>query len=541
MIARAAWTAIFALALLLAGCGEPKPKLAAVPVPDVAAAEPSVRAALTEARAQFDRLAGGKTAQTDLANAYGELAMAYQAHSVIAPAEAAYRNAMTLAPTDKRWPYLLGHLYNDAGRMEEAIKSFEAALAIDGNDGPIVFSLAEVSLQHGDLDRAEQLYAKLQARTDERPAALAGLGKVALARRDYKLAIERFEEALKLSPESTRLRQPLATAYRATGDRARAEQNLALYSVEGFEPQIVDPAVEQMGAKAASSRALYRRGKRAIEAGRFDLAETSFRAAAEADPKDAGALAFLGLAQVNLGRDEEASRTLEKALSLDPGNPLAHLSLGVAYDRRGLDDKAREQYEATLQHDPANAQARVYLADAQMRLDQPAAAVELYRQVLADTPDALRIQLSLAMALVKAKRFADARKALEGAFAAQSNNASIGNALARLLATSPDSAVRNGARAQQLSKALFESTRHPEAAQTYAMALAETGRFDEAVALQLQTLRAVERQAPESVKQFMQKNLALYQSHKPVRAGWSDDDPAMKPRSAAASRGARNS
>src|SRR5262249_40095031 len=153
------------------------------------------------------------------------------------------------------------------------------------------------------------------------------------------------------------------------------------------------------------------------------------------------------------------------------------------YDRRGQDERAIEQYEATLRHDPDNPQARVYLADAKMRMGQAAAAAELYRKVVAESADSGRIQLSLAMALIKARRYADARKVLEAAFAAQPRNGSIGNALTRLLATAPDAAVRDGTRALELSKTIFESTRHPDAAQTYAMALAERGRFDDAAKL----------------------------------------------------------
>ena len=50
---------------------------------------------------------------------------------------------------DKRWPYLFGHLYNDASRLPEAISMFDTALAIDGSDAPTLVSLGEAYLQHG--------------------------------------------------------------------------------------------------------------------------------------------------------------------------------------------------------------------------------------------------------------------------------------------------------------------------------------------------------------------------------------------------------
>ena len=49
--------------------------------------------------------------------------MVYHAQDLPTPAEVAYINAMRLAPGDKRWPYLLAHLYADASRLPEAIRT----------------------------------------------------------------------------------------------------------------------------------------------------------------------------------------------------------------------------------------------------------------------------------------------------------------------------------------------------------------------------------------------------------------------------------
>jgi tetratricopeptide (TPR) repeat protein len=535
MIAVRVWLIAAVFACLVSGCGESKRELAPVPVPDLSLAEPSVRSALVRARTQFDGIAARKPSDAELANAYGDLAMSYQAHSFVAPAEAAYRNARALAPREKRWPYLQGHLYNDAGSMAEAINAFEAASSIDGEDGPILFSLAEVSLQHGDLDKAQALFEKFQSKGDEQAAALAGLGKVALAKHQFAVAIERLEQALRLSPDSSRLRQPLAMAYKGIGDGKKAEQNLAQYAVDGLEPAIADPAVEAMGSKVASARALFKRGQRAIEAQRFDLAEASFRTGREVDSKNAAALAYLVFSLANRGRSEDVQRPLLESLEIDDTNALAHFSLGVVYDRQGQDARASEQYEAALKYHPQNTQALVYLADAKMRMGLPGAAAELYRQVLHQSSDSASIQMSLAMASVKARRFGEARKALEAALAAQPRNPAIANALARLLATAPDNSVRDGARAAQMAKALFESTQHPEVGQTYAMALAETGKFDEAVKLQQETISVVDPKGANFMKPFLARNLALYRQRKPAREGWAVDDPAFQPRSPAVS------
>ena len=530
-------TSLFLAGLIAAGigaCGEAERPLVQIPVANVDDLEPSVRTALTRAQSEFDRIAAAKPTAVELGNAYGELAMTYHAQVLVPQAEAAYANARVLARREQRWPYLLGHLYNDASRLPEAIVAFEVALAIDANDAPTRVSLGEAYLQRGDLDKAEAMYKGLETNDKARAVALTGLGKVALAKRQYGDAVRHLEGALQLAPGAARLRHPLAMAYQGLGDRTKAEETLRRYSADAGEPEVADPLADALGAKVAASRVLLRRGQRFGKAGRFDLAEPAFRAAVEADPTNADAIANLGVSLANLGRLDEAERRLSESLAIDDTNAIAHLSLGVVLDRQGLDHDAVRQYTTALNRDPANIQARVYLADAQMRLGRPEEAVKHYRIALDQSPDSSRTQVSLAFAYIKAGHYNEARKLLEAALQAQPRNAEVINMLARVLATAPAGPVRDGARALELAKALFTSTRNPEVGQTYAMALAETGNFAEAVVLQRETIIVFDRAGSAHKKPFLQRNLALYEQGKPTREAWAKDDPVFRPRSPAA-------
>jgi tetratricopeptide (TPR) repeat protein len=525
--------AVLCLAVALVSCADRRAQLTPVPSPDVSAFEPSVRNAVTSARATLDRIAAGNPGDAQLGAAYGELAMTYHAQDLVAPAEVAYADARLLAPNDKRWPYLQGHLYNDASRVAEAIQSFEAALAIDRNDAPTLQTLGQIYLQQGDFDKAQSMFERLEKDQNSRAAALAGLGKVALARRDYRAAIDRLEEALKLWPGAAKLRQPLAMAYQGAGDRAKADENLKHYAIDGGEPAVDDPIADALGDKVAASKVLLRRGQRFGKAQRFDLAEKAFRAAVDADPQNAEALANLGISLANLGRIGDAQKALEKSLSMDGSNAVAHMSLGVVFDRQGRDQAAVDQYVAALSQDSENAQARVYLADAMMRMGKAADAARVYREALDQSPGSPRMQYSLALADIKAGRFADARRLLEEGLAANPGNQTFTNALARVLATAPEAGVRDGPRALQMARALFEAMRSPEVGVTYAMAFAQNGNFDEAVKLQRETIIAFERSKHEVSKPFLQRNLAHYERHEPSREGWAPDDPLFAPRAPA--------
>jgi len=526
----------FALLLLLAACTQPLPELLPMPATDMSALEPAVRARISDAHADFERLAQGRPAAAPLADAYGELGMVYHAQDLTAPAEVAYTNAHRLAPRDKRWPYLLAHLYADASKLPQAMKTFEAVLAIDARDVPTQIYLGQLYFQNGELDKAQALFAKALTDKDARAAALTGLGKVALAQGRYREAAERLEEALKLWPNATRLRQPLAMAYRGLGDTAKAQAHLARHEPKGAEPGLSDPIVDLMSSKVVVSRVLLRRGQRFGKEGRFDLAEKEFRAAVASDPANAEALANLGISLANLGRTEEAQARLVESLALDDSNALAQFSLAVVYDRQGLDAAAIERYLATIRRDPGNVQALVYLADAKLRSGSAAEAARYYRQALDKSADSPRIVLSLAMALIRAGRHAEARKVLETAYAQEPRNAELTNALARLLATAPQASVRDGPRALKMAKALFEATRSLTVGQTYAMAFAETGNFAEAVKLHQETIIGYQRSGSPVDQAFLQRNLRLYEQGKAAREGWSAADAVFQPRSPAAAR-----
>jgi tetratricopeptide (TPR) repeat protein len=519
-------------ALSIAACG--RPELVAIPPTDTSKLEPAVRNAIATAQSGFDAIQARHPSNAELAEAYGQLALVYHAQDLGIPAEAAYRNARVLAPSDKRWPYLLAQLYADSGRVAEAIAMFEVVRKIDKNDIPTQIALGRLYLSSGELDKSAALFQEALPTADARAAALAGLGKVALARGDNKDAVEKLEEALKLMPAATRLRQPLAMAYRALGDTAKAEANLARYVPGGDEPGVADPIVEQLSAKVVVSKVLMRRGQSYAREGRFDLAERTLRAAVTSDPTNAEAVANLGISLANLGRTAEAQSRLQESLRLDDSNALVHLNLAVVYDRQGLDRQAVAEYEAALRRDAGNAQALTYLADLKMRLAKSDEAAAVYREALQKFGNSPRLELSLALALIRGQHIAEAHKVLESAVSAQPQSPDLVNALARLLATAPDAKVRDGKRALTMAKALFEATRSLAVGQTYAMAFAETGNFTEAVKLQQETIIGYERSGTPVDKTFLAHNLALYQRQQPARQGWSFDDPVFQPRSPAA-------
>ena len=525
--------ALAVLGLVAEGC-DSQPDLLPMPTADLSMVEPAVRNRIASANAEFDTRTRSQTSSPDLARAYGDLGMVYQAQDLTAPAEVAYVNARRLDSHDKRWPYLLAHLYADQGRVSEATKYFEIARDIDPTYVAAEIYLGQMYLQNGELDKARSSFERAKGDKEGNAAALAGLGKVALTAGDYQQATVWLEEALKISPGASRLRQPLAMAYRGLGDTEKARANLAQFAFDGQEPWIPDPIVDAMSDKLVVSHLLVRRGQRFAKEGRFDLSEGAFRAAVASDPKNAEALANLGISLANLGRTEEAQKNLIESLRLDDDSAVAHLSLGIIYDREGEDAAAIGQYRSAIERDSNNIQAVVYLGDAIMRSGSSLEAAQWYRQALSKQPRSTRIALSLAFALIKAADHVEARKVLETALSQQPQSAELINALARLLATAQPAEARDGPRALMMSQSLFEKNSNLEIGQTYGMALAETGNFAKAAELQQDIISNYERSRIPVDKSFLVHNLSAYRQAQPVREGWSAQDLVFWPRSPAA-------
>src|SRR5688572_10044895 len=163
-----------------------------VPLPLTDTLEPAVVAQLTAARAEVQRAssAGGR----EFAEAYGELAQILHVYELFEGAEAAYRNATHLAATDVRWPHLLGYLFAQTGRLDEAAGRFEDVGRLSPGHREATAHLADVNLRRGRLAVAREQFTAI---ADAFPAfANHGLGEVALREARFDEALRRFQSVL---------------------------------------------------------------------------------------------------------------------------------------------------------------------------------------------------------------------------------------------------------------------------------------------------------------------------------------------------------
>ncbi|HWY30122.1 MAG TPA: tetratricopeptide repeat protein [Candidatus Acidoferrum sp.] len=203
------------------------------------------------------------------------------------------------------------------------------------------------------------------------------------------------------------------------------------------------------------------------------------------DPDSSNAYLFIGNAYTKLRQYDQAISEYDEAIKLDPKNSDAYFSRGYAYGYKRDFDKVTSDYTEVIRLDPTNAQAFYYRGYAYcIKRNYEAAASDYIRASQLDP------------------NFKTYRDSL--------------NSLAWLLATSPDSSIRNGKKSLRIAKRICELAAWGDwrYLDTLAAAYAETGDFDNAIKYQTKALNI--QGSTEIREQFgLTQRLELYEQKKP--------------------------
>jgi tetratricopeptide (TPR) repeat protein len=495
--------------LIAAGCAAPQPRLDTVTMPDISGLAPAVQKQIREQYASLQQNA----------ESYGALGRLFIATEFYDAAGVSFTNAQTLQPGDMKWPYYLGHVERLRNHPDKAAALFERALTLSPDHVPSLVWLGAMRLVAGDADAADGPLTKALTLEPNDAAALYHAGRVALAKRNYMLAIDRLNAALAAQPQASGIHYPLSLAYRGQGDTTNAEAHLKLRGNVDASP--ADPLMRQVAGLLQNATAFEVRGAEALGKRRWPEAVDALRQALALAPDNAFTHLNLGTALFENGDAPGALAQFNEAVRLSPGLSKAHYGVGIVTEAAGRDADAIRAFTAAVDADPASLQAHLSLADAQRRNGRDADATAHYSAVIAASPSASSAHFGLAMALVRLRRFDQARDVLSRASATFADQPGFAHALARVLAAAPDDRVRDGQRALAITERLLMSQRTVELMQTMAMVLAEVGRFDEAVLWQKNALAAGGKRAD---------NLSRYEQRLPCRMPWPENDPVFRPR-----------
>ena len=487
-----------------------------VALPDLAALPEPVRLQVRERHDALLRAQAQPAPPAALGEAYGELGLILMATRFYDTAAAAFRNAAALEPGELRWPYYLAQLYRTTGDQPRALRFFERAVEIDPSYLAALVRLGEMHLDEGRPEEAYPLFEQALAIDPSSAAALAGAGSAALARGEPTRAIDYLERALAVGPPAWNVHYALATAYRETGEIAKADEHLNQRG--GDPPQPPDPLMAAYENLLRSPRAYGTRGGTAMREGRHAEAVSIFREGVAETPDDPELRRQLGDALLMTGDTRGAGEQYEAALRLDPTDARAYAGIGLLLIMSGRHAEAIERYAAAVRHQPDFLEARLALVDAYRAVGRLEDAVAEAERAVEIEPGFADAWLGLGLLLSQLERYREARDRLEEALAIHPDDLRLIDLLVRILAAAPDDGARDGQRAMALASPLLRAPPNPTLDETVAMALAEAGRYAEAAERQRRAIAGAEQAGRPDLARSMAGALALYEQGRPSRS-----------------------
>jgi tetratricopeptide (TPR) repeat protein len=333
----------------------------------------------------------------------------------LAEAEAAAR----ARPRDPEAQARLGEALHDLGRWAEAEAAFREALRLAPGDPRAATGLGWVQLQRREHGAA---LATLRAVTPESEASILGRVLAHYRLRELGEAARALEDGLGRLPRSAALLTHAALFAMLRSEPAEAQAHLAaaLAAAPRFAPAL---ALRGLIALTQNDRAAARRDAgAAAEAdpgsptahlalslalqGSFDLdgALRSAERAAALDPNEPSAWTQAGRLLFGMERQREAERALERARALAPDDAQAQALLGFL--RLAAEDPAgaRRAFEAAIAADPMRGEPHVGLGLLLFRERRDEAALEAFLTATLLEPQISLFQSYLGKALAEAGR-----------------------------------------------------------------------------------------------------------------------------------------
>ena len=453
----------------------------------------------------------GPAQRMELAGRYGDLGRLYLAHGLTHLAGICFSNASQLAPGDFGWQYLHGVALFDSGDFEAAQQCWKRALALKEDDPPVALRLGDVCLTLGHLDLSREYFEHALGLGSDKAVAYYGLARSAFLQQDYPTAIDYFQKALSLQPDSTAVHHQMGLIYRELGQVEKARTHFS--QAGSRRPTFKDPLIEELGAFLEGARVHLVRGIEAQLRQQPKKAEEHFRKAVSLDPKNAHAQHNLGAVLGILGDHGKAIVHLKLAVKLEPKRKDAHFDLASAHSRTGSLQQADHHFSRVLLLDPGDrtAQRRRALVWAALGKKQDALGelealagdpadlesryhfartlfqdggfqrAKLHFSAVAESfPNRIRAHMGVlfcAMALGQEKQALNYMEQLPPAL---QGSLPLKHLLARILATATQIELRDANKALVLARDVFRQQASLQHGETVAMAMAASGHYSQA-------------------------------------------------------------
>jgi len=411
--------------------------------------------------------------------------------------------SLDLMPHDLDTDNNLGVARMLKGEIDPAASIFRQVLRADPDHADARTNLAIALARKGQVDAAAGEFAAVLRSRPDHVGALRNLAKLLTRQNKADEAIRHYREALEVR-EDFALHVDLAAllAGRGKGDEAMRHTRRAI----ALAPHV---AVTHLML-----------GQTLLAKKQYADAIEPLEQAVRLDDRLAEAHRDLGIALQRTRRLGRATVHYAKAVALRPGDWATRERLAYAMLLQKKYLEAVEQYRKVLALAPRRAGAHNNLAVALSKLERLSEAVIHFAAAVKLEPNALR-HYNLATRLIRIGRDREAVVHFRQALARRPVWPAAMSELAWVLATSDESAVRNGGEAVRLARQACTFTKYQQADMVDALAAAqaEVGQFDQAVTTARKAQLLAKAAGYRQMAQRIARRIQLYQQKKPCRRG----------------------
>jgi tetratricopeptide (TPR) repeat protein len=369
--------------------------------------------------------------------AWGELAMAFDAHEASEEAVACYRQAMEFDTDDARWPFLLAaqlNRRNDDSDKEEAVRQYRRAAdcsaASSDHRATALLTLADLLTELGRGDEAVPIYKQVHSDDPSNPWAAYRVA-LTLAERDETDKAAQVLGGLAQNPYARKKSAiAMATLRRRAGRTKEADEFDHAAGLLSPDHHWANPFAAEVGALWRGQRALMNRFVAQEAAHQYKAVVNTATALADQYPSVETQMLLLR-SLVNFGDFAAALAVADDILRDPEGRKLvtAHSSIGLA--KLGLADRAEAEGRTAEAHrllaqaaealgesvrlNPGYAPGHIYQAKALLRLGRLPEAEAAARAGINSRPEEWEGYLVLADVLAATGRKAEAITAAEQA------------------------------------------------------------------------------------------------------------------------------